>query len=232
MTARTSAQALADVASALVEDHEITGVLARLVSDCAALLPADAAALLVRAPDGGFELLSATSHRVEELELYQAQREDGPCVEAARAGERSSTVGRPRIVARWPDVGQEIVNAGFGSVHTFPMHWRGHAIGGLNLFAVDEAELSAASTVLAQSFADFATLAIVQPAALGDDALTERITAALEGRVVVEQAKGVLAFQLGLDMAAAYDELVARSTVNGTSLAQVAENVIRAAQAR
>jgi hypothetical protein len=112
------------------------------------------------------------------------------------------------------------------------MHWRGHAIGGLNLFAVAEEGLSAASSVLAQSFADFATLAIVQPVSLGDDDLAERITAALEGRVVVEQAKGVLAHQLGLDMSAAYDELVARSASNGSTLAQLAQDVIRSAQAR
>ena len=153
-------------------------------------------------------------------------------MDAARTGEPSSTVGRGRIVARWSDVGREIVAAGFGSVHAFPMHWRGHAIGGLNLFAVAEAELSAASSVLAQSFADFATLAIVQPVTLGDDDLAERITAALEGRVVVEQAKGVLAYRLGIDMAAAYDELIARSTVNGATLAEVARNVVRGAQAR
>jgi hypothetical protein len=232
MTARTSAQALADVASALVEDHEITGLLARLVADCAQLVPADAAAFLVRAQDGGFELLSATSHRVDELDLYQALREGGPCVDAARTGEPSSAVGRRRIVARWSGVGQAIVDAGFGSVHAFPMHWRGHAIGGLALFAVAETELSAASTVLAQSFADFATLAIVQPVALGDDELAERITAALEGRVVVEQAKGVIAYQQGLDMAAAYDELLARASVDGTTLAQVALGVVRSAQAR
>ncbi|KQY43861.1 ANTAR domain-containing protein [Cellulomonas sp. Root137] len=232
MTARTSAQALADVASALVEDHEITGLLARLVSDCAALVPADAAALLVRTADGGFELLSATSHRVDELELYHAQRESGPAVEAARTGAPASAVGGEAIVARWGDVGTEIVEAGFQAVHAFPMHWRGHAIGGLNLFSVTAAELSEPSFVLAQSFADFATLAIVQPAALGDEDLAQRVTEALEGRVVVEQAKGVLAFQLGLDMADAYDELVARSSVNGSTLAQVAQNVVRAAQER
>ena len=72
----------------------------------------------------------------------------------------------------------------------------------------------------------------MQPVELGDDDLAERITAALEGRVVVEQAKGVLSFQLGLDMAAAYDELLARSTANGTTLAEVAQKVVRAAQAR
>jgi GAF domain-containing protein len=232
MTARTSAQALADVASALVENHELTGLLARLVTDCAALLPADAAGLLVRTGDGGFELLSATSHRVDELELYQAQREYGPCVDAARTGERTSAIGSDAITERWGDVGREIVGAGFQAVQAFPMHWRGHAIGGLNLFSVAATELSEASAILAQSFADFATLAIVQPAALGDEDLAQRISEALEGRVVVEQAKGVLAYQLGLEMADAYDELVARSLANGSALADVAHNVIRTAQER
>jgi transcriptional regulator with GAF, ATPase, and Fis domain len=232
MTARTSAQALADVASALVEDHEITDLLARLVSDCAGLIPADAAALLVRTADGGFELLSATSHRVDELELYHAQRESGPAVEAARTGERTSAVGGEAIEARWDGIGTEIVQAGFHAVHAFPMHWRGHAIGGLNLFSVAANELSPQSAVLAQSFADFATLAIVQPMVLGDEDLAQRVTEALEGRVVVEQAKGVLAHQLGLEMADAYDELVARASLDGHSLARVAQNVVRAAQER
>ena len=47
----------------------------------------------------------------------------------------------------------------------------------------------------------------VQPLGLDDDALAQRVTDALEERVVVEQAKGALAYQLSLDMADAYDEL-------------------------
>ena len=232
MTARTSAQALADVASALVEDHETAGVLARLLRDCADLLPADAAAVLVRTPAGMFELLAATSHRVEEIELYQAQAEHGPCVDAAVEGRATGAVGAADMVARWGDVGREIVASGFGSVHAFPMHWRGHTIGGLNVFTVDETELPPASSVLAQSFADFATLAIVRPAKVDEDDLAQRINDALEGRIIVEQAKGVLAQRLGLDMGAAYDELVARTEATGQDLAAAARQVVRDAHTR
>lgn len=232
MTARTSAQALADVASALVGEHETTGLLARLVQDCAELLPADAAALLVRTRTGDFELLSATSHRAVELELYQAQQAAGPCVDSARTGRPVHAVGAAQIEARWEQVGRKIVDEGFLSVHAFPMHWREHVIGALNLFTSAEQDLSAAAMQLAQSFADFATLAIVQPLQLGDDDLAQRVTDALEGRVVVEQAKGVLAYQLALDMAAAYDELLKRSAENGAHLTQTARDILRDAQRR
>ena len=232
MTARTSAQALADVASALVGEHEVTGLLARLVQDCAELVPADAAALLVRTGEGDFELLSATSHRAVELELYQAQHVAGPCVDATRSGHVVQAVGAAQIVERWEHVGRKIVDEGFLAVHAFPMHWRNHAIGGLNLFSATEQELSPSAQLLAQSFADLATLAIVQPLGLNDDELAQRITEALEGRVVIEQAKGVLAFQLSLDMAEAYGELLRRASANGSHLTQVARDVLRAAQQR
>jgi transcriptional regulator with GAF, ATPase, and Fis domain len=232
MTARTSAQALADVASALVGEHETTGLLARLMLDSAELIPADAAALLVRTREGAFEMLSATSHRAVELELYQAQQSAGPCVDAALLGRPVSAVGGDEIASRWGDVGRRIVDEGFQAVHAFPMHWREHVIGGLNLFSVAAQELTEPSRQLAQSFADLATLALVQPLGLGADDLAQRVTDALEGRVVVEQAKGVLAFQLSVDVADAYDELVRRSVQDGADLGQTARNVIRAAQRR
>src|SRR4051794_41891838 len=130
MRSSTTERTLADVLGALVSDHEPTDVLADLVRTCAALLPADAAALLVDNGHGRLELLSATSHRTAELELYQAQQDSGPCVDAARTGEPVSANGEAEITGRWPDVGAAIVAAGFLGVHAFPMTWRGAGGGG------------------------------------------------------------------------------------------------------
>src|SRR3954454_21472996 len=141
MTARTSAQALADIATALVGEPEITGLLARLVQDCAELLPADAAAILVLTGDGDLDLLSATSHRAAELELYQAQHDTGPCVEVVQVGQPLQVVGAREIAGRWESVGQRIVDEGYRAVYGFPMHWRDHVIGGLNLFSTTAREL-------------------------------------------------------------------------------------------
>ncbi|MBO3085481.1 GAF and ANTAR domain-containing protein [Cellulomonas fengjieae] len=232
MTTRTPTEALAEVAAALVHDQEITGVLARLLHDCVELLPVTAAAILVRNAADELELLSATSHGVAHLELYQAQRESGPCVDASRAGEATFAVGADTVVARWPDVGREIVDAGFQAVHAFPLLFREHALGGLGLFSTGPEEFDHDAAVLAQSMADLATLTIVQPAVMADDELTRHVSLALEGRIVVEQAKGVLAQQLGLGMAEAYDELITRTRSTGSTLARVAQDVVHAAHQR
>jgi hypothetical protein len=232
MTTRNPQDALSRAVASLVQESDTTTVLAQLVDDAAEFVPASASALLARVPGGAFEVLSSTSHRVVELELYQAQAEAGPCVDACRTGRAARGVGKDDLVARWADVGEAIVDAGFLAVHAFPMRWRGQALGALNLFSVDADPLDAAASALAQNFADFATLAVLQPEVLADDVLADRMVAALEGRVIIEQAKGVIAYVRGVDMSAAYDELVGRARAQGWTLGQAAHEVVREAQAR
>jgi hypothetical protein len=147
-------------------------------------------------------------------------------------GLATAGVGREQIIGRWPGVGEAIVAAGFLAVHAFPMRWRGTSLGGLNLFTVEAVTLSAESAALAQNFADFATLAILQPDTVAESVLVERMTAALDARVVIEQAKGVLAYTHGLDMDAAYDELVRVARSRRTTLGIAASQVVHEAQAR
>ena len=232
MGAHSAEQALAQMLGALVNEHETVDVLTELVRDCAALLPSDAAALLVRNGSGELELLSATSHRAAELEVYQAQHRDGPCVDAVRTGEVVVAVGSDAIVARWPDVGSTIVDSGFQAVHAFPMSWHGTPLGGLNVFSEHPVDLDEPARRLAQNFADLATLTLAQPGLLEDDELADRINAALAGRVLIEQAKGVLAQTLGVGMAEAYDRLLRRVLDTGSTLSATAREVIRESHER
>ncbi|MFD6164405.1 GAF and ANTAR domain-containing protein [Oerskovia sp. NPDC060287] len=232
MNPRTSAQALAAVTSALLQDHDVTGLLAQLVQDSARFVPADAAGLLLQGENDLLEVLSATSHRTTELELYQAQHDEGPCVDVVRTGRSIEVVGEDEVDRRWPRIGPEITGAGFRSVYAFPLRWHGLTIGGLNLFAATEAPLDDSARQLAQTFADVAALVIVQPVQVDQVDLLASLRRALEGRVVVEQAKGVLAYQLGVDMAAAYDELVRRADQDGLSLTETAAATVAQAQRR
>ncbi|MET4224574.1 GAF and ANTAR domain-containing protein [Oerskovia enterophila] len=232
MNPRTSAQALAAVTSALLQDHDVTGLLAQLVQDSARFVPADAAGLLLQGEGDVLEVLSATSHRATELELYQAQHDEGPCADVVRTGHSIEVVGAGEVDQRWPRIGPEVTGAGFRSVYAFPLRWHGLTIGGLNLFAATDAPLDDSARQLAQTFADVAALVIVQPVQVDQVDLLASLRRALEGRVVVEQAKGVLAYQLGIDMAAAYDELVRRSHQDGLSLTETAAATITRAQQR
>src|SRR3954469_11004078 len=226
MTEMTAARAYADAVSALVAQHDVADVLVRLVDNCAELFPADAVAVLVSGRHDSLELLSATSHQAEELELLQVQLEAGPCVDAITTGQRQSATTGDQIAARWGAVGAEIVAAGFHTVHAFPMHWRGRAFGGLNVFIREASEASEEAVQVGQTLADIATLVVVHSSAAPHDQVTARIHEAVTARAEVEQAKGVLAYRNNVDMAGAYRLLMDRVRDSGSTLSQEAHRIV------
>jgi transcriptional regulator with GAF, ATPase, and Fis domain len=229
MTPRTPAQAFATVAAALVEHDDVADTLSHLLTTCAELLDVSAAALLVRDMSGDLQLLSSTSHKVAELELYQVQSESGPCIDCVRTGSTVSAVSED-IGDRWADVGRRITHAGYLCVHATPLRWRGEPLGGLNLFEARPLPVEGDRAVLAQAFADLATIAIVRSGHVDLSAASLSVRRALEGRTVIERAKGVLAYTRSVDMAAAYDVLVHLTQESGSTLSGTAADVIRQAQ--
>jgi GAF domain-containing protein len=226
MTARTAAQALADAASALTGDDDVTDMLARLLDDARDVLGAQAVGLLLMTPDGGLELLSATSHRAAELELFQIQHDSGPCVDTIRAGTALSVADTREILDRWPQVGPAIVAAGYSAVQAYPLRWHGRTLGAMNVFRDEAGPPDASAAATGQAFANIATIVIVQPTGLTPQQVTERIQQALEARTIIEQAKGVLAYTRELDMSAAYDLLRALAAERQASLTATAADVI------
>ncbi|WP_129788872.1 GAF and ANTAR domain-containing protein [Promicromonospora panici] len=232
MTPRTPADTLALTTAALLHDHDVTDLLYSIVRDSARFTGSDAAGLLVRTAGGALELLSATSHAAVELELYQAQVDEGPCVDVLRQGEPVAAVGADAIRRRWPTVGAAIVQAGFSAVHAYPLNWRDGALGGLNLFRHPARADDAEQTATARSFADMAALVLVQPERLEHDDVATGLAHALDGRVIIEQAKGVLAQQLDVDMETAYTALVDLAAQNAIPLSSMAYAVVHQAYRR
>ena len=134
----------------------------------------------------------ATSHRTAELELYQLQEDTGPCIEAVHSGEAVSAASPAEILDRWGAVGEAITAAGYESVYAAPLRWHGVIIGALNCFRRTTEAVGREEVLLWQAFADVATIVVVQATELTVRQLTGRIDTALEGRTVIEQAKGSL----------------------------------------
>jgi len=228
MTNRTAAfEVMATASAAMLSAHHPADILAQLMTDCMEPLGAHSAAILVRGDDGELSLLSASSHAAAEIEMLQTQVSAGPCVDAIEQGVLVEAVGAAELVARWPTVGSAIRDAGYTSVHAFPMSWHGHVLGGLNIFRTDEDEQIDDTRQIGQAFADVATLVVVQVANVPADQITARVHEAIAARSVVEQAKGVLAYLQGLDMERAYEELLQRSRLDGRSLTETARQVVR-----
>ena len=86
------------------------------------------------------------------------------------------------------------VAAGFRSVHAFPLRLRKRVIGALNLFGNDVGQMQAGDMRVIQALADIATIGLLQERAIRrGEVLTEQLQSALNSRIVIEQAKGVLA---------------------------------------
>lgn len=230
MTARTATQALADATAALTSGRDITDVLDRLVRDSAEVLGAQAVGLLVLVRDGDLELLSATSHRVAELELFQIQHDTGPCIDAIRGGFPVTGASRDDIRARWSSVGAAITDVGYQTVRAYPLRWRGRTLGALNIFYASATPADADAGLIGQALADIATTVIVQTSELTTEQITESVQRVLQARTIIEQAKGVLAYNRNLDMAAAYDLLRHLAADQGATITDTAIGVIADAQ--
>ncbi|WBQ08315.1 GAF and ANTAR domain-containing protein [Kribbella sp. CA-293567] len=220
-------QELATALSALVTDHDVLGTITNLLAGCERCLLATGSGIVISRPDNQeLEFLAATSHRAEGIELYQAQTESGPAALTLATGEpvaADSTL----LAGRWPEFAERFEAQGYHSLYAHPMRWRGQTFGALNLFFPAELVPAGTATV-AQAFADIATVVILHSGTNSITHLIGQLRIALTDRIVIEQAKGVLAYTEDLTLDAAFDQLLHRARTSERSLSEVAAEVVDA----
>ena len=224
-------QAVAEAAAVLVGPHDIVGATIRLLIAAADSVGAAGAGLIIRRlGQDRLQLLAATSHRAEELELYQAQQGQGPCFDTVETGRPVTAIGAQEISDRWPAMAAGFERAGFVAVQTHPLRWHDDTIGALNLFwAADRAP--GAGSELGGVFADLATLTIIHSDPVTTTDVLARTRTALDERTVIEQAKGVLADQQDLSMDGAYRALLDLAAQRGRQIGDVAAAIVARASA-
>ncbi len=131
---------------------------------------------------------------------------------------------------QWPSFADEAIRVGFRAVYALPMRLRQQTIGALNLFHHEARTLTPAAVRIGQGLADVATIAILQQrAAQRADELSEQLQAALNSRIVIEQAKGVLAERERLEMSTAFALLRGYARSTNQPLSAVARAVVNGA---
>ena len=161
------------------------------------------------------------------LELFELQADEGPCLDCLRTGQPVGNEDLTSAHARWPRFAAEALEAGFHSVQALPLRLRGTVIGALNLFHTDAVESGRADAEVAQAFADVATIAILQHRAVREaQVVNEQLNRALNSRIVIEQAKGVLAEREGLDVQQAFGTLRRHARNHNVRLADLADDVV------
>jgi len=216
-----------ELADTLVADFCVVDVLTRLADGCVDVLDVGAAGIMLVAPEGDLRVLASSSEAMRVLELYELQSQEGPCLDCFRTGEPVANSDLAVENGRWPRFAAEALAAGFRSVHALPMRLRGAVIGALNLFNVDTGEMRQSDVDAAQALADVATIAVLQHRAAHEaHILNEHLSHALNSRIVIEQAKGIVAERGGLDMEQAFARLRDHARAHNRRLADVAREVI------
>lgn len=202
---RTVTSSFVSLAGRLAQGYDAVDLLGQLTADCAALLDIDSAGLLLANTSGVLNLLAASSEASRDLELLQLQSEEGPCLDCYRGGTAITVPDLTEETERWPRFTAVAAEAGFVSVHAVPMRLRNRRLGALGLFGTKAGTLNDDDLSLGQALADVASISLVQDQAAADSrAVTDQLQKALNSRVILEQAKGLLAQQGDLDMAEAF----------------------------
>jgi GAF domain-containing protein len=221
------AQTLVELADSLIADFDCVDLLTLLADRCVDTFDVAAAGIMLAGPDRVLRVVASSSEEMRVLELLEEQTAEGPCLDCFHTGQPVTNQQLATSVNRWPRFAPEALSAGFTSVQALPMRLRERVIGALNLFHTDARAISEDATALAQAFADVATIAILQNRASREaEAVNEQLSLALQSRIVIEQAKGVLSERLGLEMSEAFSRLRTYARNNNLRLTDVASRVI------
>jgi GAF domain-containing protein len=217
------------LADSLVADFDVVELLEGLVHSCVDLLNVDQGGLLLTDQRGQLQVVAASSEATRLVELLQLQSEEGPCLECVATGRSVSVPDLSAQGERWPAFAPAAMSVGFSAVHALPLRLRENTIGGLNIFTTGaRRSLDGDDLRIAQALADVATIGILQQRSISRSSLlAEQLQTALNSRIVVEQAKGVLAERGNLDMLGAFERLRGYARAHNQKLSDVAANVVR-----
>src|SRR6202042_1687893 len=182
------------LADTMVDDFDVIDFLHMLTDRSARLLSVSAAGVVLADPRGQLRVAAASSDEAGLIELFQVQNDQGPCLDCFRTGQPVSAADLAGPGQRWPEFAAAAVQAGFRTVEALPMRLRGQVIGALNLFRTGSALFEPADLRVGQALADVATIGLLQERNLRRSETTAaQLQAALNSRIIIEQAKGKLA---------------------------------------
>ncbi|GAA2910229.1 transcriptional regulator [Actinoplanes cyaneus] len=186
-------------ADTLVDEFDLLDYMHMITERVAELTEAPAAGMLLADEHGRLQFIAGSDENVTLVELFVVQNKEGPCLDP-NLGE---------AVGRWPRFAPLAVAAGFQSVHAFPLRLRRQVIGSPNVFGDSPGrDFDSGDVTIMQALADTATIGLLQERAVShSETLTEQLQAALNSRIIIEQAKGAVAQACGISVDEAFTVL-------------------------
>jgi GAF domain-containing protein len=221
---------LADVMIELADSLDVResaylNILTRRLSELVS--PAEIG-LLVTTDTGSLTTAAASSARMRDLVSVESRIKEGPCTTSHGTGQQLRQQTLDAVDARWPRFGPAAREAGFASVSAYPLRRRAETLGAVCV--LDPAQQSNDNVQLG-------LIGIVtEAAAIGlshqrtyrqSQRRVEQLQRALHSRVVIEQAKGIVAAWRNISPDEAFEALRGHARRNGHRLSAVAEEVVQ-----
>jgi GAF domain-containing protein len=223
------AQAFVELAGALANGYDVVELVDRLVQQSVHLLAVDAAGLVLADGGGALKVMAATSEQARFMEVLQLHADSGPCLDCYHTGQPVDVDDLAADAGRWPALANAAQHGGYRAVHAVPLRFREQVLGAMNMFSIRPGGLGSTDQKIAQALADVATVAILGHRTIRHSGeVVEQLQTALNSRVVIEQAKGMLAQQGGLTMAAAFRVLRQHARRNNQRVTDTARAVVDA----
>jgi ANTAR domain/GAF domain len=220
------AETFVELADTLVDDFDVIDFLQILAARCVELLDVAAAGIMLADPGGSLMTVAASDERARLLELFEIQSDEGPCRDCYRLGAAVVNVDLEGARERWPQFTPQAISGGFRSANALPLRLRSQVVGSLNLFHAGTGGLGEAELRMAQALADAATIGIVHQRTIRrGEVVAGQLQLALTSRIVIEQAKGVLAERLRISPDNAFEVLRAAARSRNRLLSDLARDI-------
>jgi GAF domain-containing protein len=207
-------------------DNGLAKALRLVVDETERLFSVDGAGLMLLAADDQLRYVAASDEPGRALEQIQEEVGEGPCLTAFDTGEPSAT-SNALTDQRWPAFGRLVAEHGIHAVLGVPVELQGGPIGTLNVYAVrpHEWDPSEQEAILAYARMAGAVLGTAVHAEV-KDTVAKQLQRALEHRVLIEQAKGILMERHGIDARTAFERLRRHARSRQERLTDLARRMI------
>ncbi|WP_051871294.1 ANTAR domain-containing protein [Streptomyces sclerotialus] len=221
------AQTFVELADTFVDDFDVIDFLHQLTVRCKGILTITDAAVLLAWPGRRLYSPAPCDPSPALNRLLDVALEQGPALQAYRTATAAPHGNLARAPDHWQDFITHARDAGYGTAHALPLRLRQDTLGSLLLLGTTAEPLPPADLVLAQAFADAAAIGLLHSRALRHaETVNEQLHTALHSRIVIEQAKGILAAQRRTTLNHAFDTMRRHARHHRILLTTVAHSII------
>jgi GAF domain-containing protein len=216
-----------ELARRLLAPYDVAAALNELAERLTEVLALAGSGVTVADEDDVLRAVTAVPRLLAPVESYQEEHQAGPCYDAFATGRRLLVEDLSTESGRWPGYYRVAAGLGLGAVAAFPLQLGDRVFGAVNLYSAGPRRWEDDDVAAASVLSDMATAFLVNASSYRQqEQLTEQLQRALDSRVVIEQAKGVLAEAHGMDVTDAFEIIRRHARHHSIPVREVAAAVV------